>query len=193
MGFISTAARKATNQSSAGGYLSIKKEKVGDQIRFKILSEEPLEFWEVWGTAEGEKDKPFRFVAQPKQSEIIAELGDYSQAFKYGSTDELRPATFCLAFFVWDYDSESVKVFQLSQKGLINELDTISQTEEYAVVQEHDMVITYKGRDNGWYSLMPMASKKGYDEKIRSAWNETQADGWDLNKLLTGESPFGEI
>ena len=192
MGFISNAARKATSQNSKGGYLAIKRDKIGDKIRFKILSEEPLEFWEVWGAPpDGGKDKPFRFVAQPNPSEIRAELGEYTQCFAFGSATDLRPPAFCLAMFVWDYEEEGVKVLQLTQKGLINEIDMVSQTEEYAVVQDHDMQITYKGKDNGWYSLMPLASKKGCEEQIKEAWEAANSADWSLQQLLVGGSPFG--
>ena len=194
MPFISATARQATASSGGtSGYLKIKKDKEGDSIRFCILSPEPLEYWTAWGTdKESGKSRPFRFVAQPTNADIDAELGPNYERAKQWQSEEVRPAAFAMSFFVWDYESESVMVFELDKKTLIRELDNISQQEDYTNLHEWDLVITWKGPNNGWYSIMPAPRKKGQQEKIDEAWSAAQAKGFDINKLIVGESPFGE-
>jgi hypothetical protein len=180
-----------TAPGGQSGYLKIKKDKPGDQIRFRIVSEDPLEYWTAWGTeTESGKAKPFRFVDQPSQADIAAELGpNFKQATKWES-EEPRPANFCLSTFVWDYDSESIMVLELDKTTIIRELDGISNQEDYSDLTEWDFIITYKGPNNGWYSIMPAPKKKGMDETIADAWQAAQDAGANLTRLLDGGDPF---
>jgi hypothetical protein len=194
MPFISATARK--NTENGGGnkdYLKIKKEKIGDSIRFAILSEEPLDYWAAWAceTATG-KFKPFRFVSQPTDADIEAEIGPNFERAKAYRSEEIRPPAFCITMFVWSFEDEKVMVLELDKKTLIREVDAISQQPDYEVIQDTDLIITFKGPDNGWYSVMPAPRKKGTQDQIDAAWTEAQQKGYDLNQLLAGASPFGE-
>ena len=184
---------KLAAPSAQSGYLKIKKDKPGDQIRFRIVDPTPLEYWTAWATDnESGKAKPFRFVDQPSQADIEAEIGpNFTQATKWEST-EPRPASFCMSTFVFDYESESIKVLELDKTTLIRELDNISNEEDYQDLTEWDFIITYKGPSNGWYSVMPAPKKKGFDEKVSAAWGEAEKAGYDLKQLLNGGSPFGD-
>ena len=66
MAFLSKSASAAvsSNGSTAGGYLSLSKLPDGGSVRFALLSDEPLEFYESWGQANG-VNKPFRFDFEP--------------------------------------------------------------------------------------------------------------------------------
>ena len=194
MPFISATARK--NSQSGGGnkdYLKIKKEKVGDSIRFAILSEEPLDYWTTWGCeiATG-KYKPFRFVSQPTDADIEAEMGPNFERAKEYKSEEIRKANFAMAMFVWSFEEKKVMMLELDKKTLIREIDSISQQPDYEVIQDTDLIITYKGPDNGWYSVMPAPRKKDTQDEIDSAWAEAQAQNYDLKQLLVGGSPFGD-
>jgi hypothetical protein len=192
MPLLSKKAR-ATMAAPGGqsGYLKIKKDKPGDQIRFRIVSPEPLEYWTAWGTeVESGKARPFRFAEQPTQADILSELGaNYKQATKWES-EEPRPANFCLSTFVFDYESESIMVLELDKTTLIRELDNISNQEDYADLTDWDFIITYKGPNNGWYSVMPAPKKKGMDDQIADAWTAAEEAGADLARLLVGGDPF---
>jgi hypothetical protein len=51
MGFLSKSASASVNSNnSGGGYLSLSKLPDGGSVRFALLSDEPLEFYESWGT-----------------------------------------------------------------------------------------------------------------------------------------------
>ena len=193
MPFISATALKNTeNNSGKGDYLKIKKDKVGDSIRFCILSEEPLDYWTAWGaeTATG-KFRPFRFVSQPTDADIEAEMGPNFDRAKAYKSEEIRPPAFCISMFVWSFEHEKVMVLELDKKTLIREIDSISQQPDYEVIQETDLIVTFRGPDDGWYSVMPAPRKKGTQEVIDQAWAEMQAKGCDLKQLLVGGDPFG--
>ena len=69
-----TASAAVTNNNTGGGYLSPSKLTDGGSVRFALLSEEPLEFFECWGTAPDGSQKPFRFDYEPTPEDISTEL-----------------------------------------------------------------------------------------------------------------------
>ena len=52
---------------------------------------------------------------------------------------------FSIAVPVYNYDSEKVEVLPLTQKTLINELDSISQMEDYSELLDWDFVMGKEG------------------------------------------------
>jgi hypothetical protein len=191
MGFLSQQASATVNGTGAqsGGYLSASKLTDGGQMRFAIVSESPLEYWTVWGELDGQK-KPFRFLDIPSPSDIEIELGDFRQREKLDGSGLEQPK-FAISLFVFDYQSESIKVLELTQKGLIKELDQCSQEEDYQDLNEWDFTISRTGLQlNTEYKLRPAPRKKGYDDKIAEAWGDAQKDGYDLTRLIGGGNPF---
>ena len=164
----------------------------GESYRVAILSDEPLEYFTVWGESDEGQKKPFRFVSEPSPSDIEAELGEFKQRMNYEGT-ELEKPKFGLSFFCFDYADEKVKVFEITQKTLMKELDGISQSEDYEDFAAWDMVFSRKGlKMNTEYKILPGPRKKGFQEKIDAAWSEAEGKGYDLQQLLNGGSPFGE-
>ena len=193
MGFISAKASKLASGGGGGngGYMTASKLGDGDSYRVAILSEEPLEYFTVWGeSSEGQK-KPFRFLSEPSPTEIKAELGEFKQRNNYEGT-ELEKPKFGLSFFAFDYADEKVKVFEITQKTLMKELDGISQSEDYEDLHSWDMVFSREGlKMNTTYKILPGPRKRGSQEKIDAAWDEARGKGYDLQQLLRGGSPFG--
>jgi hypothetical protein len=194
MGFISTKASKiaAGGGGGTGGYMTASKLGDGESYRVAILSDEPLEYFTVWGESDEGQKKPFRFVSEPSPSDIEEELGEFKQRMNYEGT-ELEKPKFGLSFFVFDYADEKVKVFEITQKTLMKELDGISQSEDYEDFAAWDMVFSREGlKMNTTYKILPGPRKKGFQEKIDAAWSAAQGKGYDLQQLLVGGSPFGE-
>ena len=194
MGFISATAAKvaAGNSSSVGQYLTASKLGDGDSYRVAIVSESPLEYWTVWGESDEGQKKPFRF-AQWNLPPMTSpqELGEFKQRMNYEGT-ELEKPKFGLSFFCFDHADAKIKVFEITQKTLIKELDNISQQEDYANIHEWDLVISRSGlKMNTEYKILPAPRKKGTEEKISKVWADAQNDGYDLNQLLVGGNPFG--
>jgi hypothetical protein len=190
MGLLSKTAQSAV-AGSAGGYLNPSKIASGSSVRFALLSEEPLEMFEVWGEDAAGKAKPFRFLEEPSPDDIAIEMGtDYTRRMNREGTS-YEPVKFIISLPVYNFDNEAVEVFTISQKSLIREIDSISQTDDYEDLLATDFTLSREG--NGIetrYKLLPVPRKKGADARIAEAWQSAQADGFDLTRLAEGGNPF---
>jgi len=191
MPFLSQKASSAVAGGTGGGYLNPSKIQSGSSVRFALLSDQPLEFFECWGEAEDGSVKPFRFAEDPSDADIKEEMGDaYSRRLNREGTAP-EGVKFAIAAPVYNFDTEAVQIMQLSQKSIIRELDGISQMEDYANLLEHDFVLGKEGNGlNTEYSLRPVPRKKGSDKAIGGAWAEAKDGGFEIGRLLTGENPF---
>ena len=192
-GISKTAAGIASGGGNGtGGYLTAGKLGDGDHYRIAIVSEDPLEYWTVWGeTDEGQK-KPFRFTSEPSAEDIESELGDFKQRMNYEGT-ALEAPKFGLSFFVYDFADGKIKVFEMTQKTLIKELDKLCNDDDYSDIAAWDLKVNRTGlKMNTEYSILPSPRKKGSQELIDKAWSDAQGIGYDLNQLLVGGNPFGE-
>ena len=104
----------------------------------------------------------------------------------------LEAPKFGLSFFCFDYADSKIKVFEITQKTLIKELDKLSQDEDYADIHAWDLKVNRTGlKMNTEYSILPSPRKKGSDDDIKKAWSEALEAGYDLQQLLVGGNPFG--
>ena len=190
MPFLSKAASASVNSSnSGGGYLSLSKLPDGGSVRFALLTDEPLEFYESWGTANG-ASKPFRFDFEPTYEDVVAEMGEFEPREGRGGPGT-ADVKFAIAVPVYNYESGKVQVLQITQKSVLKELDQVSQMEDYENLLECDFTGSKKG--SGLlteYTLRPVPRKKGSQEHIDAAWLEAKSDGFDISRLLTGANPF---
>jgi hypothetical protein len=190
MGFLSKSASASVNSTnSGGGYLSLSKLPDGGTVRFALLSDEPLEFYESWGTANG-ASKPFRFDFEPTYEDVVAEMGEFEPREGRGGPGT-ADVKFAIAVPVYNYESGKVQVLQITQKSVLKELDQVSQMEDYENLLEWDFTVSKKG--SGLlteYTLRPVPRKKGSQEHVDSAWIEAKAEGFDISRLLTGANPF---
>ena len=193
MPFLSEKASSAVAAGSGGGYLNPSKIQSGTSVRFALLEETPLEFFEVWGEAQDGSVKPFRFTDEPTPEDIETEFGsDYSRRLNRDGTAP-EPAKFAIAVPVYNHDAGSVQVLQISQKSINRELDSISQMEDYANLLEWNFVLSKEGNGlNTEYSLRAVPRKKGSNDVLQEAWEEAQSGGFDIGRLLTGGNPFKE-
>jgi len=192
MGFLSKTASASVNATSGGAYLSPSKLQDGGSVRFALLSDEPLEFYESWGLASDGSSKPFRFDFEPTYEDVIAEMGDYTPREGRGGpgTADIK---FCIAAPIFNFEAGSVQVMSISQKSILRELDAISQEEDYANLLEWDFTLSKKGSGlTTEYKLRPAPRKKGTDATLTAAWEEVKAAGFDIARLLTGGNPFKE-
>jgi hypothetical protein len=154
-----------------------------------MLSDEPLEFYECWGTCDG-ASRPFRFDYEPTPEDITAEMGDFEPREGRGGPGT-ADVKFAIAVPVYNYESGKVQVLQITQKSILKELDSISQMEDYEDLLSWDFSISKKGSGlTTEYTVRPVPRKKGSQEHIDAAWLESKAEGFDLTRLLTGGNPF---
>jgi hypothetical protein len=193
MAFLSkTASANVNSSGSGGGYLQLSKLPDGGSVRFALLSDEPLEGYEVWGQCAGQS-KPFRFEQEPTPEDVTVELGDFEAREGRGG-----PGTVDLKFFiavpVYNYESGKVQVLQITQKSILKEIDQISQMEDYEDLLAWDFTISKKGSGlTTEYTVRPVPRKKGSQEHIDAAWLEAKSEGFDISRLLTGQNPFKAV
>ena len=175
---------------SRNDYLSPSKVKADGQVRFAILANEPLCYFEVWGEDETGKGKPFRFAQEATADDIEQEMGaNYRRRLKDDGTEE--PQKFAIAMPIYNFDINRVQVLTMTQKGLQKELDEISQVEEYADMTEWDFIMTKAATVSpDMYGLRPVPRKKDSQAAVDAAWNEAVSNGFDITRLLTGGHPF---
>ena len=192
MAFLSkTTTAAITTSSSGGGYLNLSKLQDKNSVRITVLSDQPLEYYEVWGTS-GTQSKPFRFDYQPTPEDVIAEMGDFEAREGRGG-----PGTtvikFAISAPVFNYETGNVQVWSVTQKTIMKELDDISQMEDYDKdLTSIDLIISKEIQANGIpkYTVRPVPKKKGSQEHITAAWLEAQEAGFELDRLLTGGNQF---
>jgi len=190
MGFLSKqASASVSSTGTGGGYLQVSKLPDGGSVRFALLSDEPLEFYECWGTS-SEGTKPFRFDHEPTPEEIQLEMGDYEPREGRGGPGTVD-IKFAIAVPVYNFDAGSVQVLSLTQKSILKEIDAISQEEDYEDLLAWDFSLSKKGSGlTTEYKLRPAPRKKGAQEHIDAAWIEAKSNGFDISRLLTGGNPF---
>ena len=188
---VPTKISATTTTSSGGGYLNPSRVPSGGQVRFHLTAEEPLAFFECWGEAEDGSVKPFRFADDPSPEDIKAEMGpNYSRRLNREGTAP-EPVKAALAFSVYNYETEQVQICQLTQKGLISELDSITQMEDYQPIDNFDFVLSKEGSGlTTQYTLRPVPAKKGGHDAAVKAQEAADAAGFDVNRLLVGGNPF---
>lgn len=191
MALLSKKASAAINSNATGGgYLSVSKLPDGGSVRFALLSDEPLEGWEVWATGPDGQSKPFRFAEEPTPEDISVECGDFTPREGRGGPGTVD-VKFFIAIPVFTYDAGKVQVLSLTQKSIIKELDAVSQLEDYADLLNWDFNLSKKGSGlTTEYTLRPVPRKKGSQEHIDAAWEEVKAAGFCLERLLVGGNPF---
>ena len=188
MALLSKSAQAAV--SGGGAYLSPSKIAAGSSVRFALLSDEPLEFYEVWAEGPDGKSKPFRFASEPGPDDLSLAFGDFTRRMNREGTGP-EPIKFALALPVYNFEAAQVQILQLSQKSIIRELDNISQMPDYDDLTANDFILGKEGAGlNTEYKVTPVPRKKGADKDIAAAWEDSRAAGFDISRLLEGADPF---
>ena len=191
MAFLTEKARSAVATTQSGGYINPTKLESGGSVRFALLDDQPLEFFEVWGESGEGKLKPFRFADNPTTEDAEIEMGnEFTRRMNRDGTG-VEPAKFGIAVPVFEHDSQEVKIFQATQKGIIGELDKISQMEDYSDLLAWDFVLSRDGAGKlTKYSLRAVPRKKGTNPLIEATYQEAKDSGFDIKELMTGGNPF---
>ena len=135
--------------------------KSGGSVRFALLDDQPLEFFEVWGESGEGKLKPFRFADSPTTEDAEIEMGsEYTRRMNREGTG-VEPAKLVLQFQIWTWFTGSKNTSKATQKGIIKEFDKISQMEDYSDLLAWDFVLSREGTGlKTEYSLRAVPRKK---------------------------------
>jgi hypothetical protein len=193
MGFLSKQASTSLNSksSSGGGYLKIIDK---SEVRFTILEQHPLEFYEVWATNPDNKDerRTLRWDYQPTAEDVAADLGDWVADEKYDQPGT-QNVKFTLACPVFNYATNTVQVYSFNQTTVMREIDAISQMEDFDKdITTVDLVVAYDKSNPPalMYTVRPVPKKKGTEAMVAAAWIEAKENGFDISRLITGGNPF---
>jgi len=193
MPFLSKTASTAINSNSSGstGFLKIKDK---TEVRFTILDEHPMEFYEVWATNPDNKEdrRTFRWDYQPTPEDVLAELGNYVADEKYDQPGS-QNVKFTLACPVFNYGTGTVQVYSFNQTTIMKEIDAISQMEDYDKdITTVDLIINYdKSRPpSQMYTVRPVPRKKGTEATVAAAWIDAQEKGFEITRMLNQGNPF---
>ena len=191
MAFLTEKARSAVATTQSGGYINPTKIESGGNVRFALLENEPLCFYEAWGESADGKLKPLRFTDSPSDDDIDIEMGsEFTRRMNRDGTG-VEPAKFGVAVPVFEHESQEVKIFQATQKGIIGELDKISQMEDYSDLLAWDFVLSRDGTGlKTQYSLRAVPRKKGTTPLIEATYQEQKDKGFDIKELMNGGNPF---
>ena len=93
------------------------------------------------------------------------------------------------AFVVWDYAAEQIKIMEITQSGIQDAIIELSMDDNWGDPKSYDLNIKRTGKEfnNTKYNVVPTPPSQ-IDGEIAKAYNETKID---LEKLYTGEDPFG--
>ena len=191
MPFLTEKAKAEVTSTQSGGYINPTKLESGGSVRFALLDDQPLEFFEVWGESGEGKLKPFRFADSPTTEDAEIEMGnEFTRRMNRDGTG-VEPAKFGIAVPVFEHDSQEVKIFQATQKGIIKEFDKISQMEDYSDLLAWDFVLSREGTGlKTEYSLRVVPRKKGTSPLIEATFAEQKEKGFDIKQLMIGGNPF---
>lgn len=191
MPFLTEKAQSAVATTETGGYLNPSKLESGGSVRFALLDDQPLEYWEVWGESGDGKLKPFRFADNPSSEDVEIEMGnEFTRRLNRDGTAP-EASKFAVAVPVFNHDSQKVEIFSATQKGIIKEFDKISQMEDYSDLLAWDFVLSREGTGlKTEYSLRAVPRKKGTSPLIEATFAEQKEKGFDIKELMTGGNPF---
>lgn len=190
--FATTVAPK----ESAGGdrYLNPSSIEDGGSVRFCILSEAPLEGYEVWfNKRDGGMTK--RITPDYPDDELLSELCAQLNA-EVSERDGRRSIKRCASFFVYDYDLNMVRLFSANQKTLLADIERLVSDPDYSELAEWDMKLSRTGKltDTKYHvSMHPTKrSNAATGKAVITAWDDACKAGYSLEALLDGGNPFGE-
>jgi hypothetical protein len=189
-----TATALAPKESSSSVFLNPSAIEDGGSARMAILSESALTGVETWFTKnEGGMTK--RITPEWPDEELLAQL-EKQVGGKVTERDGKRAIKHCSAFFVYDYETESVKVFSANQKTLLADIERLVSDEDYSDLSQWDLKIsrTGKGTDTKYHAAMVPTKRTNTKvaQAVIQAWDDACNAGADLEVLYEGGYPLGK-
>lgn len=191
--FSQTFTNTIAAKESGNAYLNPSGIEDGGSARMAILSESPLEGYEIWFTKDaGGMTK--RITPDYPTPQLLTDLEKAVEGTVL-DRDGKKAIKACSAFFVYHYEDEKVKLFSANQKTLLSDINRLTSDEDYANLADWDLKVTRTGKGTDTkYSAMMVPTKrtnKATQKAIYEAWDEACQAGADLEALYDGGNPFG--
>lgn len=93
------------------------------------------------------------------------------------------------AFVVWNYKTESIQIMEVTQKTIMNAILALEGNPKWGDVKSFDLTINKSGKSlETTYSVIP----NPHSDVPQLAEKQYENSNIDLDKLYTGENPFGD-
>jgi hypothetical protein len=196
MPFISdrfvTAVKEKKSGTNTDLYLNPGSLSDGETVRFSPVGEASLDYYEVWGRNSEGRPKCLRFSEEPTPKELQDRANDEGVALvdQKGQPTRLKQA---LAFWVWNYSTSSVQLFQASQVSILDTLAALLSDEDVSSDPgswDFELSRTGTGMDTRYTVVLKPGKRKGaVAAEVTAAWEKCVSEGYNLQALLTGEDP----
>jgi hypothetical protein len=156
--------------SGAGRYLKFEE---GKTVHFRILSQKALKGYEYWNV----ENKPVRLLEKPETTPINIRCDEN------GKPERMKHFW---AMAVWDYGSSSVKLLQITQSTIQNNILGLVRDPDFGHPTKYDLKIARKGKAlETEYTVMPLHKPMPEEAIAEYLWNPVY-----LEALLHGADPF---
>jgi len=156
------------------------------KTKLRFLTE-PMAGFQVWIEDENGR-RPVRCKAEKKTIDGI-EVSIPSQVLPQATRpDDYQK--FILVSLVWNYNTEQIEVFVVDKATIWKPLAEYNNNEDWGSPTNYDITITKvgEGRDTT-YSVIASPAK-ALDKQIADKF-KSEKESIDLEKIFTGENPFG--
>jgi len=161
--------------SGASRYLKLETGK--NTIR--IVSD-PIIGYEYWTEEENGKKTPIR----------VKTLKDVPQERVYSTEQSEKPKHFW-AMFVYSRELDSIQLLEITQATIQTGIKSLVDDSDWGDPRDYDISINRAGEGlDTKYTVNPKP-KADLDQETLAQWTEDKKV-YDLNKLYTGENPFGD-
>ena len=197
MPFVSTKFDSATKerQANKGGsdlFLNPSSTPDGGSIRFSPVGDAALDLFEIWGRSSEGKPVCLRFSDEPTAKELADRAADEGVQLidKQGQPTNCKAA---LAFFCFDYESASIRLFYASQASILETLASLFSDEDVAEdpgAWDLELSRNGQGLDTRYSLVLKPGKRKGtVKAEVDAAWAECEKAGWNLESLLVNGDP----
>lgn len=161
-------------ETATGNYVNPSKLEADKQHRFRIVGQAITGF-ESWTTAK----KPVRWRMRPPTEDLPGDI-------KLNDSGAPEIKRF-VATIVWDYQSESFKILQVTQKTILKQINKYTMDTDYGDPQGYDLKMTRTGSGTDTEYAVLAAPPKPISKEIAAAFKETTIN---LEALFENGDPF---
>ena len=190
--FVTAIKEKKSSSGGTDLFLNPGSLSDGESVRFSPVGEKSLDFYEIWARSSEGRPKCLRFAEEPTTKELNDRAADEGVQLidQKGQPTRLKQA---LAFWAWNYATNSVQLFQASQVSILDTLAALFSDEDVAndpAGWDFELNRTGTGMDTRYTVVLKPGKRKGtVAAQVSAAWEECAAEGYNLEALLTGGDP----
>lgn len=191
--FVTAIKEKKSSSGGTDLFLNPGSLSDGDSVRFSPVGDKSLDYVEIWARSSEGRPKCLRFAEEPTTKELNDRAADEGVQLIDQKGQPTRPKQ-ALAFFVFNYSTNSIQLFQASQVSILDTLAALFSDEDVANdpgAWDFELQRTGTGMDTRYTLVLKPGKRKGaVKAEVEAAWEECLKEGANLSALLTGGDPF---